>query len=110
MKNYVNEGINLTIPAPDDVEAGMVVIAGTLIGVAQEPAAQGDLVVIVRRHVFDLPKVGSQAWTVGAAVYWDSANDRCTTSSSGNTLIGAAVAAVGGGSGDTTGRVLLTVG
>jgi hypothetical protein len=34
---------------------------------------------------------------------------RCTTASSGNTLIGVAVLAVGSGAGETTGRVRLGI-
>jgi hypothetical protein len=67
-----------------------------------------------RRHVeaaltgvFDLTKIGSQAWTVGAKVYWDDTNKRCTTVATDNTLIGVAVDAVAGGAGDTIGRVRL---
>jgi predicted RecA/RadA family phage recombinase len=57
--------------------------------------------------VFDLTKIGSQAWTVGAKVYWDDTNKRCTTVATDNTLIGVAVEAVAGGAGDTIGRVRL---
>lgn len=109
MKNYVAPGSHLTIPAPDDVESGEMVIAGALKGVAQFDAAQDDDVVIVTEGVFDFAKVGSQAWTLGVAVYWDAANKRCTTGASGNTLIGAATVAVGGGAGETTGRVKINI-
>ena len=58
-------------------------------------------------EVFDITKVGSQAWTVGAKVYWDDTNKRCTTVATDNTLIGVAVEAVASGAGDTIGRVRL---
>ena len=57
--------------------------------------------------VYDLPKTASQAWTVGAKVYWDNTAKACTTTVGSNTLIGIAVLAVGGGAGETTGRVRL---
>ncbi len=57
--------------------------------------------------VFDLTKVGSQAWTVGAKVYWDDTNKRTTSVATSNTLIGVATEAVAGGAGDTIGRVRL---
>jgi predicted RecA/RadA family phage recombinase len=57
--------------------------------------------------VFDLTKAASQAWTVGAAIYWDNTAKVCTTVSAGNTKIGVAVAAVGNGVGETIGRVRL---
>lgn len=56
--------------------------------------------------MFELTKIGSQAWTVGALVYWDDANKRCTTVATANLLIGVA-AAVEGGAGNTTGLVRL---
>ena len=55
----------------------------------------------------DITKVGSQAWTVGAKIYWDDTNKRCTTVATDNTLIGVAVEAVASGAGDTIGRVRL---
>ena len=109
MKNYVSPGSNLTIPAPADVESGDVVIAGDLIGVAQFDAAEGDDVVIVTEGQFELPKVGAQAWTLGAKVYWDADNSRCTTAASGNTLIGAATLAVGSGAGELIGLVKINL-
>lgn len=107
MKNYVQSGDVVTVPAPAAVASGAGVLVGTLFGVAQTDADSGASVAIATSGVFDLVKVGSQAWTVGAAIYWDAANARCTTASSGNTLIGKAVLAVGSSAGETTGRVLL---
>ena len=54
--------------------------------------------------MFELTKIGAQAWTVGALVYWDDTNKRCTTVATANLLIGVAAAAVAG---NTTGRVRL---
>ena len=70
-------------------------------------AALGDPVGTALVGVFDITKVGSQAWTVGARVYWDDTNKRCTTVATENTLIGVAVEAVASGAGDTIGRVRL---
>ena len=107
MKNYVSAGNNITVAAPAALNSGDGVLVGSLFGVASSDAAASDQVVIVVKGVFTLPKVGTQAWTVGAKVYWDAANNRCTTVVTANTLIGAAVEAVGGGAGDTTGKVRL---
>jgi hypothetical protein len=46
------------------------------------------------------------ARTVGALVFWDDTNKRCTTVATANVLIGVA-AAVAVGAGNTTGRVRL---
>ncbi|WP_444668575.1 capsid cement protein [Cereibacter changlensis] len=74
---------------------------------AQTAAAAGAPVVLVTRGVFDLPKAGAQAWALGAAIYWDDTNKLCTTTASGNTLIGRAVLAVSNGAGETVGRIRL---
>lgn len=107
MKNYVQPGDMITITAAANITSGAGVLVGTLFGVAAGDIATGVEGEIQTVGVFDLPKVGSQAWTVGAAIYWDAANARCTTGASGNTLIGKAVVAVGGGATDTVGTVRL---
>lgn len=93
MKNYVQPGENITLPAPADVLSGQLVAIGDIIGVAQGNALQGEPVVFVRRGVFTLPKTSAQVWTIGAKVYFDTANGVVTTTASGNKIIGAAVEA-----------------
>ena len=107
MKNYVDDGATVTVAAPYAVASGAGALLGTLFGVAQAAAANAATVVLVTRGIFYLPKAASQAWTVGAAIYWDDTNKVCTTTATGNTLIGKAVAAVGSGAGETLGRVRL---
>src|SRR5579885_2814703 len=107
MKNFVQDGEIVVVPAPYALASGQGAKVGQLFGVAVADAAQNADVPLKTCGVFDLPKVGSQAWTVGALVYWDDTNKRCTTVATGNLLIGAAVAAVDGGVGSTTGRVRL---
>lgn len=109
MKNYVDSGDTVTVTAPAAVASGGGVLLGSLFGVAQNAAENGASLVIVTKGVFDLTKVGSQAWTVGAKVYWDNANKRCTTVATDNTLIGVATEAVGSTAGATTGRVRLGI-
>jgi predicted RecA/RadA family phage recombinase len=107
MKNYVQNGDVVSVPAPATVVSGAGVLVGALFGVAVHNAASGQPVEIATTGVYDLTKVGSQAWTVGALIYWDAANSRATTVSASTTLIGKAVAPVGSGAGETIGRVLL---
>lgn len=107
MKNYVNNGETVTVPAPYDVNSGAGALVGSLFGVAQAGATAGNTVVLVPRGIFDLAKAASQAWVVGAAIYWNDTDKVCTTTASGNTVIGKAVAAVGGGASETIGRVRL---
>lgn len=107
MKNYVQPGTTLTLTAPYAVTSGDGLLVGSIYGVAAGDAASGAIVEAALTGVFDLTKIGSQAWTVGAKVYWDDTNKRCTSVATGNTLIGVAVEAVAGGAGDTIGQVRL---
>lgn len=107
MKTFVEVGDILDLPAPYARSSGQCAKIGLFIGVAQCDLANGETGAFKLTGVFDLPKVGSEAWTVGAAVYWDDTNKYFTTTSSGNTKAGAAVLAVGSGAGETTGRVRL---
>ena len=107
MKNFVQAGDMVTLAAPYAVSSGDGALVGSIFGVATGDIASGDDGEFKTTGVFDLLKVGSQAWTVGAKIYWDNTNKYCTTTSSGNTLIGVALTAVGSGAGETTGRVRL---
>lgn len=59
---------------------------------ATNAAASGATVEGIVVGVVDLAKVSAQAWTVGAAIYWDDTAKLMTTVSTGNTLVGVAVA------------------
>lgn len=93
MKNYVQNGVNLTLPAPTNVLSGAGVLIGSIFGVAAESALSGEDFDVVTRGVFELPKVSAQAITVGAKVYWDDTAKLVTTTATSNTLVGVAVTA-----------------
>ena len=106
MKNYIQPADTLTVPAPSGgVVSGGIVIIGLLIGIATTTAAVGIPVAVKTTGVFELPKVSAQAWTVGAAIYWDATAGNVTTVSSANTLIGYASEAAANPS--SVGRVRL---
>ena len=107
MKNYVQPGNTITLTAPYAVTSGDGLLVGSIFGIASWDAALGEPVETALTGVFDITKVGSQAWTVGAKVYWDDTNKRTTSVATSNTLIGVATEAVAGGAGDTIGRVRL---
>lgn len=107
MKTYVQPGHTLTLAAPYAVESGDGLLVGAIFGVANLDAASGAEVEAQLTGVIDLAKVASQAWTAGTKVYWDNTAKRVTTVSSGNTLVGVAVLAVGAGADETVGRVRL---
>lgn len=110
MKNYVQKGDTLTLTVADvtdavAISAGEGYLVGTIFGVAQHDVAVGASGEFAVVGVFDLDKVSAQAWTAGAAIYWDNSARNCTTTSGGNTLIGKAVQAAANPS--STGRVRL---
>ncbi|UWQ59961.1 DUF2190 family protein [Leisingera caerulea] len=105
MKNQKQDGEVLTLTAPYDVASGGGVKFGAIIGVASSPALSGEPVQVKRRGVFELPKASAQAWSDGDKLYWDDANKVLTTTATGNTLCGAAVAAAANPS--ATGLALL---
>lgn len=107
MKNYIQPGESITIPAPAATDSGDVVVAGGLVGVAVHDAGSGDDLTITTQGVFELPKTSAQAWTLGATIYATSAGVT-TTASSGNTRIGLAAAVADNPS--DTGMVLLNAG
>jgi len=110
MKNFVQEGDVITLAAPYTVVSGDGLLVGSIFGVATASAASGDAVETAVTGVFDLAKTASQAWTVGARIYWDDATKLCTTvaAAGANKLIGVALVAVGSGAGETIGRVRLS--
>ncbi|PZA12756.1 hypothetical protein DNX69_07650 [Rhodopseudomonas palustris] len=79
MKNYLQSGDAITVPAPADVKSGNGVVVGALFGIAATDAASGADVVLSTTGVYTLPKVSAQAWTRGVPVFWDAENGVATT-------------------------------
>ncbi len=65
MKNYVQPGNTITLTAPYAVASGDGLLVGSIFGIAAGAAALGEPVETTLVGVFDITKVGSQAWTVG---------------------------------------------
>ncbi len=107
MKNYVSAGDRLSFTTGADIASGDAVQLGSLFGVANGDIANGAEGTIKLTGIFDLTKAPSQSWSVGVKIYWDATNWWATTTASGNTLIGAVAAPVGGGASETIGRVRL---
>lgn len=103
--NFVANGDRINLVAPYAVASGAGALVGTVFGVALQTLANGIAGEFAVRGVWDLAKATGQAWTQGAALYWDNAAKNVTTTSAGNTKIGVATQAQA--SGDTTGRVRL---
>jgi predicted RecA/RadA family phage recombinase len=94
MKNFIQEGDTLTVPAPTGgAVSGSPVIIGSLIGIAGSSAAESDPVAVKTKGVFELPKVSALAIGIGDPVYWDGTAKNVTKTSTSNTLIGYATEA-----------------
>ncbi|GGE26638.1 Predicted phage recombinase, RecA/RadA family [Gemmobacter megaterium] len=92
-KNYIQPGHVVSVPAPRDITSGTLVVVGLLAGIAQHDALSGAPVEIVTEGVFTVPKTSAQAWAVGQAIYVIPGTGVCTTATtSGNVLVGAALA------------------
>ena len=106
MKNFVQPGHTLTSIAPaGGILSGAGLLDGSLFGVAGYDAAAGAEVEIDVVGVFDLANTAAQAFARGDKVYWNNSTKLATSTSSGNSLIGAATAVAGGS--DATVRVRL---
>lgn len=107
MKNYVQKGENLTLPAPYAVTSGGGVKTGLIFGVAAGDAASGAEVDLVTQGVFDLPKVSTDNFAIGAAAHWDDAAKLVTSDddSGANPKIGVTVAAAANPSGSVAVRL-----
>jgi predicted RecA/RadA family phage recombinase len=105
MNNKIQPGNVLTLTAPRTLTSGAGFLVGALFAIATSAAASGASVEGDTVGVFDLPKA-TGAITAGAKVYWDNTAFNVTTTSSSNTLIGAAVQAAA--SGDATARIKLS--
>ncbi len=108
MKNYVQLGDNITLPAPYAVASGAPALVGAVVGIASTDAAQGEDVAFVRVGVFNpVPKAAGTAWVAGTTkIYFDATAKAFTATAGSNPLCGVAAAAAA--SAATTGSVLLT--
>lgn len=91
MRNYVQPGHVLGVPAPGPITSGSGVVVGALFGVAAHPAEAGELVQVHTVGVYALSKVPAEAWAIGDPVYWNATDDLATKVATDNRLIGAAV-------------------
>jgi predicted RecA/RadA family phage recombinase len=106
MKNFIQTGAMITVPAPSGgVASGQGVIVGGLFGIAATTAPEGTNVEIATTGVYDLPKAPATVFALGDRVAWDDTGKVIATPAAGLFLIGIAITAVGNGV--TTVRVRL---
>lgn len=75
MINFIQDGLILTVAAPDDVDAGQLIKVGGLIGVCASDAASGDDVEIQLAGCFRLPKATGFVPAAGDVAYFDFDTD-----------------------------------
>lgn len=111
MKNQVQKGETVTVPAPANVASGEYLAIGSLGGVAAGAAQTGEPLDLTTEGVFDINKNAGATFVVGERVFYDAtakeATDNDSDSNSGGSIaIGVAVAVAGVGA--STVRVRLT--
>jgi predicted RecA/RadA family phage recombinase len=92
---FVQPGDVLDYTPGSAVANGKMVVAGARVGIALAAIAAGATGPLGVRGVFTYAKLSTDNMAQGALVYYDAANDRLTTTASGNTLAGYAAAAAG---------------
>ena len=98
MKNAVQDGRVITVPAPaGGAASGSCLIVGSLFGVAAQAAAEGEQLELVTTGVFLLPKLSGAVFAIGDRVAWDAATNVIDVPASGRIPIGIAVGAAGAG-------------
>lgn len=107
---YVHEGARVPYtPSGAAVSPGDVIVQNTLIGIATNDIADGQLGSLAVEGVFDFPKAtgAGTAIAAGKVVYWDAADSQAKEDSEtgANEKLGVTVAAAADA--DTTVRVLL---
>jgi len=109
MKNFIQHGKALDFVAPSGgVTSGVPVKIGGLLVIPLVDADQTETFTGEVEGVFEVTKVGSQAWAVGDVVFWDNGNTRFTkTDAEGLFRAGVAANIVASGAGDTKGYVRL---
>ncbi len=90
MKNYIESGDTLTLPAAAAAyTAGAPALVGNgLLGVPANTTAIGDDAVLRLRGVFAIAKAASVTPAAGDKAYWDDTNKVVTNITTGNTLCG----------------------
>lgn len=117
MKYYEQEGVIQTTTAPvGGIVSGQGLQVGQKVGIATKTvtaaeALAGATVELLIRGCAAVTKVGTQAWTEGALVYFDAGVagvGEFTTVAAGNRLVGWAILPeIGAGADETTGHLYL---
>ena len=89
---FIHDGKSIDFFPDTNIPAGSVIVLGSLVGVTKLDLPAGQIGAIHVVGVYDIVK-GNVAIPLGSKVYWDAAAQQAVLTSTGNTLLGAAVAA-----------------
>jgi len=105
-KNAIQPGRVLTVPAPTGgALSGAPVLIGSLFGVAQHDAAQGQDLEILTEEVVELPKAAPLVIDLGDRLFWNAGDGVLDKTAEAQVSVGVAVVAAA--SADTVVRVKL---
>ena len=93
MRNYIQSGDVITVPAPYALASGAGCLAGSIFGVATAACASGADAEIKTTGVFGLAAETAAVGAVGAKAYWDDTAKQVTATVGTNKLIGVFAAA-----------------
>lgn len=98
MKNHIQNGDVITLPAPaGGAASGERVIVGNVFGIAGYAAAVGEPVELATTGVYQLPKATAVVLTLGARVAWDNTAKNINVPGTGRFPVGIATEAAGSG-------------
>lgn len=80
-----------------DVKAGAIVVQVNLVGQVVTDIAANTKGALRVEGVITAPKLSTDVVAIGAVLYWDAGNSRCTTTASTHKIIGKAVSVAGNG-------------
>ena len=89
MNNFIQDGAAIPLAAPYQRNSGEGALIGSIFGVAKNTVANGVVGEFQITGVVDIAALSTDTGALGAKVYWDNTNKRCTVTSTSNTLIGA---------------------
>lgn len=106
MKNHIQKGDVITVPAPaGGMASGEGAIIGNIFGIAAYAAAVGEPVALATIGVYQLPKATDAVLTVGARVAWDNTAKNINLPGTGRFPVGIATEAAGNGITNVTVRL-----
>ena len=91
MKNHIQKGDVITVPAPaGGIVSGEGAIIGNIFGIAAYAAAVGDPLELATVGIYQLPKATAAVLTVGARVAWDNTAKNINVPGTGRFPVGIA--------------------